>query len=141
MQDRRQEAEEREEALARRWPWLLPLAAGIFLGAPIFEMLPEALDDAGPQAWLWTLAGLVIFVLVRDGLDHVGRHGASLGRHARNLDPFVPRRSGHCHQLWDQPPRGFTGVRRDDPPPHPRGWGGNRPSDSGGVIAPPGVDP
>jgi hypothetical protein len=39
--------EEAEEAWAERWPWLLPLAAGIFLGAAAFEMIPEALENAG----------------------------------------------------------------------------------------------
>jgi hypothetical protein len=34
-------AKQREEVLEKKWPWLLPLAAGIFLGASIIEMLPE----------------------------------------------------------------------------------------------------
>lgn len=67
--------EEQEEALLRRWPWLLPLAAGIFLGAAAVEMQPEALESAGTPAWLWALGGLVLFILVRDGLDYLGQHG------------------------------------------------------------------
>ncbi|MBX6342212.1 MAG: hypothetical protein IRY97_07120, partial [Thermomicrobiaceae bacterium] len=70
------EAREHEERWARRWPWVLPLAAGIFLGAAAFDMLPEGLDRLGAAAWLWALAGLALFVLVRDGLDYLGRHGA-----------------------------------------------------------------
>lgn len=68
-------AEEREHSVARRWPWLHPLAAGIFLGGAAIEMLPEALDKAGTQAWFWALGGLVLFVLIRDGLDAIGQQG------------------------------------------------------------------
>lgn len=68
-------AEAHEEALARRWPWLLPLAAGIFFGAAVFEVFPDALERSGSAAWLWAIAGLVAFILVRDGLDYIGRHG------------------------------------------------------------------
>lgn len=67
--------EEQEEALARKWPWLLPLAAGIFLGAALFDMLPEALEKANMAAWLWALLGLAFFIGVRDGLDYLGKHG------------------------------------------------------------------
>ena len=67
--------DEGEERWARRWPWLLPLAAGIFLGAAILEMQPEALELAGQQAWLWVAVGLVIFIGVRNGLDAIGQHG------------------------------------------------------------------
>jgi len=68
-------AEAREEELARRWPWLLPLAAGIFLGAAAVEVMPDALDLAGPRAWSWALFGLALFVAVRAGLDYVGQRG------------------------------------------------------------------
>lgn len=68
-------AKQREEVLEKKWPWLLPLAAGIFLGASIIEMLPEALGRAGAHAWLWGLVGLVLFILARDGLDYIGHHG------------------------------------------------------------------
>lgn len=68
-------AEAREEEFNRRWPWLLPLAAGIFLGAAVFEMFPDALAYTGSSAWLWGGIGLAAFVLVRDGLDYVGEHG------------------------------------------------------------------
>ena len=47
--------EEQEERWAKRWPWLLPLAAGIFLGGAVFEMQPEALELAGSPAWLWAI--------------------------------------------------------------------------------------
>lgn len=67
--------EAHEEEFNRRWPWLLPLAAGIFLGAAIFEVFPDALENTGSSAWLWGGIGLVAFVLVRDGLDYVGQHG------------------------------------------------------------------
>lgn len=68
-------AEVHEEALARRWPWLLPLAAGIFLGGAVFEVFPDALTRIGASAWLWAAIGLAAFILVRDGLDYIGRHG------------------------------------------------------------------
>lgn len=67
--------EEREEAISRKWPWLLPLAAGIFLGGAIFEIFPDALALAGAIAWVWALFGLVLFIAVRDGLDYIGRRG------------------------------------------------------------------
>ena len=73
---RRNSSEEGEERWARRWPWVLPLAAGIFLGGAAFDMLPEGLHELGRVAWLWALAGLALFILVRDGLDYVGKHGA-----------------------------------------------------------------
>ncbi|HEX5416967.1 MAG TPA: hypothetical protein VFZ25_14990 [Chloroflexota bacterium] len=68
-------SEECEEAITRRWPWLLPLAAGIFLGAAIFEVFPDALAYAGGRAWLWAIVGIAVFVAVRDGLDYIGKHG------------------------------------------------------------------
>lgn len=68
-------AEAHEEAINRKWPWLLPLAAGIFLGAAAFEVFPDALAETGPSAWLWGVIGLIVFVLVRDGLDYIGRQG------------------------------------------------------------------
>ncbi|GEM_PF-2753974 len=64
-----------EARLARRWPWLLPLAAGIFLGAALLEMLPEGLARAGAPAGLWAGAGLAVFLGVRVGLDLAGRRG------------------------------------------------------------------
>lgn len=67
--------EESEKALARRWPWLLPLAAGLFLGAAAFEMMPEAMERAATLAWWWGVAGLIAFVAARQGLDAVGRAG------------------------------------------------------------------
>ncbi len=67
--------EQGEEALSLRWPWLLPLAAGVFLGATVFEMMPEAVDKAGTSAWLWGAIGILAFILVRDGLDYLGRGG------------------------------------------------------------------
>jgi zinc transporter ZupT len=67
--------EEGEERWARRWPWLLPLAAGIFLGAAVFEMQPEALELAGQTAWLWAIVGVLVFISVRYGLDEIGQRG------------------------------------------------------------------
>ena len=68
-------AQAHEEEINRKWPWLLPLAAGIFLGAAVFEVFPDALEETGPSAWLWGVIGLIVFILVRDGLDYVGRQG------------------------------------------------------------------
>lgn len=69
------QAKTKEHELLERWPWILPLATGIFLGAAFFEMLPEAFDKVGTQAWFWFPAGLLIFILARDGLDYIGQHG------------------------------------------------------------------
>jgi len=68
-------AEKKEHELLERWPWILPLATGIFLGAAVFEMTPEALEKAGSQAWFWLIGGLLIFFLAKDGLDYIGQHG------------------------------------------------------------------
>lgn len=68
-------AENHEEEINRRWPWLLPLAAGIFLGAAAFEAFPDALALVGATAWLWAVIGLILFIAVRDGLDYIGQHG------------------------------------------------------------------
>jgi zinc transporter ZupT len=73
--DEHENHEEAEERWARRWPWILPLAAGIFLGAAVFEMQPEALELAGQAAWLWAIVGLLLFIGVRYGLDYIGQHG------------------------------------------------------------------
>jgi zinc transporter ZupT len=73
--DGREGQEAQEQKLLEKWPWLLPLAAGIFLGAAAIEVFPEALDRTGSQAWWWAAGGLVFFVLVRDGLDYIGKHG------------------------------------------------------------------
>lgn len=67
--------EEHEEEINRRWPWLLPLAAGIFLGAAIFEVFPDALAYADGSAWVWAAFGLIVFIAARDGLDYLGQHG------------------------------------------------------------------
>ncbi len=75
VKEMHERAEEREHELAERVPWLLPLSAGIFLGAAIFEMFPEAFGRTGTWAGVWGAAGLVLFILVRDGLDYLGQHG------------------------------------------------------------------
>jgi zinc transporter ZupT len=69
------EGEIREQAIANRWPWLLPLAAGIFLGAAVLEVFPDALMMAGAMAWIWLVLGLALFVFVRNGLDYIGQRG------------------------------------------------------------------
>jgi zinc transporter ZupT len=58
-----------------RLPWILPLAAGVFLGAAVFEMLPQALGLAGGKAWLWSLGGFVAFILIHEGLSDGSRAG------------------------------------------------------------------
>lgn len=50
--------EEAEAAWAKRFPWLLPLATSIFLGAAVFETMPEALESVGGTGWLWLVVGL-----------------------------------------------------------------------------------
>ncbi|MGH2708873.1 MAG: hypothetical protein ACRDJK_11335, partial [Actinomycetota bacterium] len=50
-------------------PWILPLAAGVFLGAAVFEMLPQALRLVGARAWLWSLGGFVGFILIHEGMS------------------------------------------------------------------------
>jgi zinc transporter ZupT len=73
-EDRRSHKEQ-EKALARRWPWLLPLAAGLFLGAAAFEMMPEAIERAQTPAWWWAVGGVIAFVAARQGPDAIGRAG------------------------------------------------------------------
>ncbi len=59
-----------------RLPWILPLAAGVFLGAAVFEMLPQALGLAGGKAWLWSLGGFVSFILIHEGVSDGSPTGA-----------------------------------------------------------------
>ena len=102
-------AEEREHSVARRWPWLLPLAAGIFLGGAAIEMLPEALDKAGTQAWFWALGGLVLFVLLSPGARaeryHVGSPHRRLSRRlflSAAIVSSAPWRDARC-RCWRFP--------------------------------------
>jgi len=57
--------------------WLVPLAAGIFAGAAVFEVLPYAFRRAGIGAAAWGLAGLVAFIAIHKGLDAIGHKGVS----------------------------------------------------------------
>lgn len=63
------------EILTRRWRWLLPLAAGIFFGAAVFNAFPHAFEHIGTTALPWALLGVAGFILARDGLDYLGRQG------------------------------------------------------------------
>jgi len=95
--------EQREREFVDRWPWLLPLAAGIFVGAAIFEMLPHAIKDTGASAWGWLLAGVALFVAVREGLDYIGRHGlawaATLGIWSHSFLEGAVTASGYTASL------------------------------------------
>lgn len=75
VDDSHEAGEQREREFIGRWPWLLPLATGIFAGATAFDIMPSAIENAGTSAWLWALAGVLLFIAVRDGLDYIGRHG------------------------------------------------------------------
>ncbi len=72
---KRAASKEKEEEWARKLPWILPLASGIFFGASIFEMMPDALEKIGSISWIFFLGGIILFILVKDGLDYIGRQG------------------------------------------------------------------
>lgn len=57
--------------------WVVPLSAGIFAGAAIFEVLPYAYARAGLRTGLWAVAGLLAFIAIHKGLDALGHQGAS----------------------------------------------------------------
>jgi zinc transporter ZupT len=70
-------AEEGDQGAESWLYWLVPLSAGVFAGAAVFEVLPSAITRAGRDALLWTLVGLGVFVLMRWVLDALGGHGAA----------------------------------------------------------------
>ena len=37
--------------------------------------MPDGIEKAGGIAWAWAVGGIIFFVLVRDGLDYIGKHG------------------------------------------------------------------
>lgn len=57
--------------------WVVPLSAGIFAGAAMFEVLPYAYARAGLRTALWAIAGLLAFTAIHKGLDALGHQGAS----------------------------------------------------------------
>ncbi|MGH2718724.1 MAG: hypothetical protein ACRDJU_09110 [Actinomycetota bacterium] len=57
--------------------WVVPLSAGIFAGAAVFEVLPYAWARAGWHTAIWAVAGLAAFTAVHKGLDALGHQGAS----------------------------------------------------------------
>ncbi len=56
--------------------WVVPLSAGIFAGAAIFEVLPYAYARAGLRTVAWAIAGLLAFTAIHKGLDALGHQGA-----------------------------------------------------------------
>jgi hypothetical protein len=67
------------QAAGGRLAWLVPLAAGVFAGAAVFEVLPGAVMRTGRGVLIWALAGLGLFVVIHLGLDAAGGQGASWG--------------------------------------------------------------
>jgi zinc transporter ZupT len=43
--------------------WLAPAAAGVFVGAGLFDLLPTAARALGAEAAIWAAAGLLVMVL------------------------------------------------------------------------------
>ncbi|MEX2587516.1 MAG: hypothetical protein WD602_05920 [Actinomycetota bacterium] len=63
-----------------RTGWLLPLAAGIFLGAMVFDLLPAASVSLGWYAFAWAAAGLAAMALAGGRLQFAqGRRLAWVG--------------------------------------------------------------
>ncbi len=69
--------EQGSQAAGGRLARLLPLAAGVFAGAAVFEVLPGAVMRAGRGVLIWALAGLGLFVVTHVVLDAAGGQGAS----------------------------------------------------------------
>ena len=51
---------EQSPALIRRTVWLMPLAAGIFVGVLVFDAMPAAAASLGGWAFVWAFAGLAL---------------------------------------------------------------------------------
>jgi ZIP family zinc transporter len=49
-------------ALAQKTAWMLPAAAGIFLGSLIFDALPMATSALGVAGWLWAIGGFALML-------------------------------------------------------------------------------
>jgi zinc transporter ZupT len=70
--------DEDDDAPVASWRlWVVPLSAGIFAGAALFEVLPYAYARAGLRTALWAAAGLAVFIGIHKGLDALGHQGAS----------------------------------------------------------------
>lgn len=62
---------EQPPAITRRTTWMMPLAAGIFVGALIFDALPAALGSVG--GWTWILAGTGLAIMAYSSRLAAGR--------------------------------------------------------------------
>lgn len=51
---------EQAPPVVRRTTWMMPVAAGIFLGALAFDALPAALGSVGGWTWMLAAAGLAL---------------------------------------------------------------------------------
>jgi hypothetical protein len=56
--------------------WNMLITSGIFVGTAVFAMMPEAIERAGPSAWIWVVVGLMAFASARHLLGSVSHEAA-----------------------------------------------------------------
>jgi len=56
-------------------PWLVAFAAGTLLAAAWFDLIPESLAGLGESAFIWIVAGILLFLLFEQVLHWHHEHG------------------------------------------------------------------
>ncbi|MFA5967008.1 MAG: ZIP family metal transporter [Patescibacteria group bacterium] len=56
-------------------PWLVAFAAGTLLAAAWFDLIPESLVGLGESAFIWVVAGILLFLLFEQVLHWHHEHG------------------------------------------------------------------
>ncbi len=56
-------------------PWLVAFAAGTLLAAAWFDLIPESLVGIGESAFIWVVAGILLFLLFEQVLHWHHEHG------------------------------------------------------------------
>ena len=56
-------------------PWLVAFAAGTLLAAAWFDLIPESLAGLGETAFIWVVAGILLFLLFEQVLHWHHEHG------------------------------------------------------------------
>lgn len=68
--------------------FLAAFAAGTLLGASFFDVLPEAIEEAGAQVLPWTLTGMLVFFALERFVHWFHHHGLHEG-HEGHGEPTV----------------------------------------------------
>lgn len=81
-----------KESFAKRFSSaLISVAAGSMLGAVFFDLLPESIERAGNRAFLFVLAGIILFFLIEKFLIlyHCHEHGVCETHNLRTTRPLI----------------------------------------------------